>query len=200
MSNDVEKIYDERYVRWAATSRNQLSFLNNLLLTLSIVFLTLIFKDKNYSTYFTLKNPNLDLTLSVLSLIAVLISIVFGFITALNRLWDFRITSRITLIRKRMNKHSNTKKLDESSSDKYGFVQLLSMYWKLLMEIYPDISIEQCKAFDNISDYKKERSMDKFKELRTISYNLGLKTWRNLKIQMVTFIISIFLFGLSIIL
>lgn len=198
MSNDVQKAYNERYVKWAATSRNQLSFLNNLLLTLSIAFLTLIFRDKNYSTYFTLKNPDCDLTLSVLSLIAVLISIGFGLITALNRLWDFRITSRITLIRKRMYKHSTTQ-LDESSSEKYCFFQSLSMYWKLLRESCPNILIEQCKVFDNSCNCKKEIRAN-FKELRTISYNLGLKTWRNLKIQMLTFMISAILFGLSIIL
>ncbi len=199
MSNDVQKAYDERYLRWATKSRNQLSFLNNLLLTLSVAFLTLIFRDKYFYTYFTLKNPDRDLTLSVLSLIAILISIGFGFITALDRLWDFRITSKITLIRKRMYKHSNTK-LDESSSEKYGFVQVLSMYWKLLVESYPNILIEQCKTFDNISDYKKGKIKDNFKELRTVSYNLGLKTWGHLKIQMVTFMISVILFGLSIIL
>lgn len=198
MSNYVQKAYDERHVRWAATSRNQLSFLNNLLLTLSIAFLTLIFKDKNYSTYFTLKNPDLDLTLSVLSLIAVLISIGFGLISALNRLWDFRITSRITMIRKRMYKHSTTQ-LDESSSEKYGFGQLLSMYWKLLMGIYPNISIEECKEFHKSCNYKQGKIRDNFKELRTISYNLGLKTWSNLKIQMLTFMISAILFALSII-
>jgi len=98
-----------------------------------------------------------------------------------------------------MYKHSNITELDESSSEKYGFVQVLSMYWKLLMEIYPNISIEQCKEFYNISDYKKGEIRDNFKELRTISYNLGLKTWSNLKIQMLTFMISAILFVLSII-
>jgi hypothetical protein len=191
MKDELQKAYDERHVRWSEEYRKQFSFLNNLLLTIGIALLTVLFKDKDFSNiHLSLKNINCDLTLSVLALIAITLSVVFGIITAFNRLWDFRITSRITLIRKRMYKHANVK-LDESSSEKSNLLQMLTMYWQLLIVTYPNISIEQCKNFERSSKKKKQELQSNFKRLRSISFNLGRRSWRNFKFQIITLMMSL---------
>ena len=107
MKYNTHNPYDERYVRWSGESRKQFSYLSNLLLTIGIALLTLLFKNKDYSNvYFTIKDANYDLTLSVMSLFALALSIYFGIVTAFNRLWDFRTKSEINLIRKRFYKNS----------------------------------------------------------------------------------------------
>ena len=191
MKDGLQKTYDERHVRWSEESRKQFSFLNNLLLTIGIALLAVLFKDKNYSNiHLSLKNINFDLTLSVLALIAITLSVVFGILTAFNRLWNFRITSRITLIRKRMYKHANVK-LDESSSEKFNLHKMLTMYWQLFFERYPNISIEQCKDFQRSSEDAKQELRSNFKILRSITSNLGISSWRNFKFQIIALMMSL---------
>ena len=90
MTEGIGKINsNERFVRWQTVLRDQLSFLNNLLLTISIGivgFLLSLLKTKEFSPvcigkfFFTI------------GLLSISLSILFGIATGYSRLMDYRKT------------------------------------------------------------------------------------------------------------
>ena len=86
----VKKIgSNERFVRWQNVLREYITFVNNVLLTISVGILGFAFS--------ILDNPDFNPKCSqkvffTLSLITLLICILFGIITCISRLYDFRTT------------------------------------------------------------------------------------------------------------
>ena len=188
--------YSERNIRWTDRTLAQLSFYNNLLLTLGIGFLSFAYQDsKVLSLEFSLKGIDWSLTAYAISILAVMFSILAGFTGSISRLYDFRITSRVNLIRKRVFEHSHLK-IDEKTPKEFSFWENLFLPYKLLSEKYPRITLEQCKAWKNDEENLKE----KFIELRTLSYNLGLRTWNRMKWQTFLLIFAVILYVASILL
>ena len=187
-----EKKYRERYVRWQDKTIAQLSFFNNLLLTISVGFLSFGYKEikVNHMT-FNLCTYDLKLTLSIVSLIFMAFSIFYGLIVALNRLYDFRITTHINQVRYWTIKHSKIN-LDESSST--NFKDNLPTLLCLLFKDFDRINIEECKILKNESLENIVEFNYKFKRLRAIANILGAKSWKNLKFQIALFFIGIVLF------
>jgi hypothetical protein len=188
--------YSERNIRWADRTSSQMSFYNNLLLTLGIGFLSFAYQDsKVLSLEFSLKDIDWSLTTYALSILTVMFSVIAGFVASISRLYDFRITSRVNLIRKRVFEHSNLK-IDERTPKEFSFWQNMGLFYKLLFEKYPRITLEQCKAWKN----DEENLNMKFIELRTLSYNLGLRTWNRVKWQTFLLMIAVILYAVSILL
>lgn len=182
--------YRERNIRWTDRALAQLSFYNNLLLTLGIGFLSFAYQDsKVLSLEFSLKDIDWSLTAYGVSILAVMFSILTGFTGSISRLYDFRITSRINLIRQRVFEHSQLK-IHEKTPKEFSFWENLLLPYKLLFEKYPRITLEQCKAWKN----DKENLNQKFIELRTLSYNLGLRTWNLIKWQTFLMILAVILY------
>lgn len=93
-----EREYKDRIVRWQQLSIKQLSFVNNLILTLSLLFFGF---SINYN--FLKFNDNKWLFLfQITSLLMLSLSFVLGVYTAISRLYDFRLTTE--LLRKRKEK------------------------------------------------------------------------------------------------
>jgi hypothetical protein len=94
---------NERFVRWQNILREHVTFLNNLLLTISFGILGFIFSLLNNENF----NPNccqkIFLTFGVLTL---LFSIIFGIVTTFSRLFDFRTT--LNKIKSELNNESLT--------------------------------------------------------------------------------------------
>lgn len=197
---EFESKYYERHIRWSEKTRDQLSFFNNLLLTFSIGFLSFVLAKEKYSenlnVLFIIEN-----TLLFISLISILLSIIVGLFLVINRLYDFRITSQINIIRYWFEKHQeNTpkKRLDEKSPDNYCCCKRLGLTFKVICEKYPRISIEDCKEYHKIlSEKEKVEFKIKFRNLRNISHNLGIGTWTKLKWQIGLFLIGIVCFVFS---
>ena len=178
-------------------SVNQLSFFNNLILTLGVGFIAFGYKNIDLkSLTFTLSNIDCAMTLSFLSILSMALSIILGLFVGLNRLWDFRITRQINQIRQNMYEHSQ-KKLDESTPQRYNRYDRVTLYCRLFREKYPRINIEQCKAFKNYDTAKQKKIEENFRELRKITHNLGLNTWSKTKYQTFFFGVGIFLFVIS---
>ncbi len=111
-----ENKYLERQVRWSDKTRDQLSFFNNLLLTLSVGFLSFGYKEiKIDSLSINLCSPQISFTFDVFSFIIMAISIYCGLVVALNRLFDYRLTSHINQIRYWTFKYSDII-LDDNST------------------------------------------------------------------------------------
>lgn len=87
------KEYSENHKFWQDKAIQQLSFTNNLLLTISIGFLSFSFnKDLLSNLKFTLTDFNLSITFYSLSLLSIVLAVGFGFIMLLTRLYDMRLT------------------------------------------------------------------------------------------------------------
>jgi uncharacterized membrane protein YbhN (UPF0104 family) len=195
-NKELIKEYHEREVKWTDKALNQLSFFNNLLLTLGVGFLS--FSYKNYSfngLTFDLKSPNWSLTFITFSIILLVFSIITGLLVAINRLYDFRVTRNINQIRHRMMEHSSIK-LDESSSEKFDQLRRIILPFQTMISI-PTITMEECKGFNNLTEHQKSIIKCLFKELRNIAHNLGINSWQKTIWQILYFAVSItlYLFG-----
>ncbi|MEO7990066.1 MAG: hypothetical protein ABI663_11020 [Chryseolinea sp.] len=188
MDNDkLIKEYHDRNVRWTNESLKQLSFYNNLLLTLSVGFLGFSFKLDNFGGLrLSYSSPNWSLTFLVFSIILVTLSVVTGLLLALNRLQDVRLTRQINQIRQRILEHSGAK-LDDKTPDKFNFWRKLG----LAFQNYPTVTMEECKGYESADQSEKDRIKFNFRELRNIAHNLGLKTWQQTTWQSVFFGLSI---------
>lgn len=187
MKTDIEK-YNQRNIRWSEISINQLSYYNNLLLSLQILFLSYSFKPEQIKLIlFTISNMCWSETSMIISIILTAISILIGLLISITRLLDFKLTRQINQIRQRMLKYSKIK-LDKSSPDSYSF-------WKrnfLLFSKQPSITIEECKLFKKkLTLSEKTKILCNFRKLRNLSHNLGISTWRYTKIQTLIFALSI---------
>lgn len=177
-------------MRWADESLKQLSFYNNLLLTLSVGFLSFSFNKYTFSNiHFFGAEVDWCLTFLLISTVSITVSIIAGLFVAINRLQDFRISRRISLIRYRVYKHSGIL-LSECTQDEYNF-------WKRLILVfhnYPTVTIEECKSCNKTENKKIENIKSKFIELRNISHNLGRTTWNYTVLQTVGFALGIALY------
>ena len=190
--NFIEE-YRQRNIRWTSESLKQLSFYNNLLLTLSVGFLSLSFNPNHINGLrFSITNIDWSFTFFIISLISIILSILTGLLLAICRLQDFRLTRKVNQIRQRMFEHA-TVKLNEDTPGKFGFWRRL----KLPFQDYPNVTMEECKNYKNLELKEKETIKFKFRELRNIAHNLGLNTWENTKLQTLYFGLSVFLYLLS---
>ena len=187
-SDKLIKEYHDRNVRWATESLKQLSFYNNLLLTISVGFFSFSFKPNDNLAGLRVSCVNIDwsFTFLVSSLMLVTLSILTGLFLVINRLQDFRLTRQINQIRQRAFEHSQVK-LDERTPNEFSFWRRVG----LAFQNYPAITIEDCKNYKNATQSEKDRINFNFRELRNIAHNLGLKTWRQTKWQTILFGLSI---------
>lgn len=195
---DLIKEYKEREAKWLDKSLAQLTFFNNLLLTLSLGFLAFSYKNSCIDKLFLdLKSPNWKFTFIVFSFILISISIFKGLFVAINRLYDFKVTRHINQIRHRMIEHSNIK-LDETSPSKFDYLRKFILPFQVMIDI-PIITMEECKNYNNSTEQKRKEIKYRFRELRNIGKNLGLNSWRNTNLQILYFALGILFYLLGII-
>jgi len=193
--------YHERLVRWRDKSIAQLSFFNNLLLTLAVCFLSFSYNKINFSNYYFVFNNfnllssknkiNCKPTLLSISLILISLSIIFGLLVALVRLYDFRITSQIIQVRSWVEVNLNV------PYHKYSVCKRILLIYKVAFFKYPKIEYRQCVKYKSMSNIERRALKKDFRELRSISHNLGELTWSNLNCQIVCFFFGILLFGFA---
>lgn len=189
---DLLNEYENRYVRWTQMSSSQLSFYNNLLLTLGVGFLSFAYKSVSlHKIKFSLKSPDMSLTFYVMSLILTAISVLLGFLVNISRLYDFRLTRHINLVRKRTLEHSG-EKLDERTPERYSYWKVFFLIFQVGLDKYPHITIEQCKKLGEIIDKEKQGKFhEDFRTLRNLAYNFGRFTWKNTFWQTILFALAI---------
>lgn len=165
--------YREREVRWADKAIEQLGFLNNLLLTLGIAFVTLLYGKDSFWIY--------KCSVCFMSL-----SIMAGVFCLVNRLRDFRITRYINTTRRRVYEN-NGQLLDRESP--------LGYKWKEVFGVF------QYLTYDLITtnEAKENNYREKFTRLRRIAHQLGDNTWILLYTQLSLFLSGVLLFLLVVI-
>ena len=131
--------YRERHIRWNDRQLFQMSFYNNLLLTVGIGFLSFAYRD----------SIDCFLTWRGVSIIVVTLSVFTGFMASISRLYDFRLTSQINLIRQRAWERSGVKTSEKTvDNSEYSFWERTRLLCNLfLFGKYPKITLEQCKSW-----------------------------------------------------
>lgn len=126
---------NDRFVRWQAILREHVTFLNNLLITISVAvfgFLITLLKDP---LFIPTGNSKLLFTIGF---ILILLSIVFGLIASFFRLKDFRTT--LTKIKTEIKKDGTTDlEILKIWMDLYGkvtWILLYSQFWVFLFGIF----------------------------------------------------------------
>lgn len=191
--------YHQRNEKWTDKTLTQLSYFNNLMLTLSVGFISFSYKILiTHNLEFSLKNIDWSISFMIFSLIFMFLSVYKGLLISLNRLMDFKITRQVVQIRQRMLEHAD-KKLDESTPLVMPWCERQTLIIKLFKLNYPKISIEDCKNYKEMSKFEKDKIENDFKELRKISHNLGINTWKGTYCMVKLFGCSILLYILSII-
>ena len=189
--------YHDRTVRWTNQTLSQLSFFNNLLLTISTTFLAFAFKEIYVvELIFTTQKVNQHLTFQVISVSFISLSIMIGILLSLNRLLDFRITRHINHARQRMCEHAH-KRMSEDSPGNFGCLKRIALPFCAIYYANK-ITAEESKEYTKMTESKKKEIDTKFKNMRDIAHNLGSNTWCYTYLQMISFAIAIAFYTASI--
>ena len=184
--------YKERHIRWQDISLTQLGYTNNILLSLTIGFLAFAF-DKEFLTTLSFSKDsifNLKMCFYILTILSLLISIGYGVLTSISRLYDFRITRHIVLTRQRF--YDECKNKPKALPD-YNFPRprFKLRFKTLCCVLFKQIDFIDKKEIKNL--LQNELSEKNFNELRRTANTLGILTWRLLKIQFLFLVISMIL-------
>ena len=188
--------YKERHVRWQDITLTQLGYTNNIILTLTIGFLAFAFDKEFLSTFSCAKDSifSLKMCFYILTILSIIISIAYGVMTSLSRLYDFRITRHIDLTRQRF--YDDCKNIPKALPA-YDFPKPI---FKLRFKTLCHVLFRQIDFIDKkeIKDLLKNQQTKKnFNELRRTANTLGILTWRLLKAQFLFLIISLILYSIN---
>ena len=187
--------YQERYRFWSDKRISQLSFHNNLLLTIGIGLIGYFWSERSsiYTKLFFDYEAEIDwVTIYFLMGIAsAVISVIAGFILSLSRLYDLRITSNIALTRKRAEDKSISIKEIEASKSSFmrSVVVLFAVIWSYQNYEITKREIEDTEIFHC-----------KFRELRQKASDLGVSTWGLVKWQTISMLAAFLFFTLTLVL
>lgn len=187
--------YQERYRFWCDKRISQLSFHNNILLTLGFAVAGYFWseRDRVYLELVFDLGADIDwkIVIFISGLITIALSITSGFILSLSRLYDLRLTSNILLTRtSAIDKNVEIK--DEPLSAP-TFIEVITSLLSVISR-YQDYEIrkeeiEETKAFQ-----------EKFTDLRQKTRNIGISTWGLVKWQTSSMLVAILLFLLTLLL
>jgi hypothetical protein len=178
--------YKDRYRFWSDKRISQLSFHNNLLLTLGIAAIGYFWKERD-SVY---KNLIIDFHSSIdwkvflffVGIAILFLSVLSGFLLSLSRLYDLRLTGNIVLTRRRLaEKAMNLKDQLLLETGLFSSIKSLwSVFWNYRQYEIAKTSIEADESI----------LQNRFTLLRQKSEDLGTSTWALLKCQTVCMFVS----------
>jgi len=186
--------YSNRGNFWTEKAIKQFGYSLNLFTTIGIAVISyLIINRDKFPEFEYIKDGDINyrLVFYYSSLILVFFSILFGFISILSRLYDFRITRHLALTRKRYLSRLKSKdglissKITDISKENYCKILRKCLFGKIV--------------FINENHFQNNTVVSTFETLRKNSKVLGAITWRTHKIQIVLFVIGIFIISLAVI-
>lgn len=169
--------------RWQDISINQFGYVNNWFISIGIAFITFAFDKASLSKISFSEYSEFDWNIA--TLILVVISIVYGLISALSRLYDFRLTRHITLTKQRFYE-SNEDNLENYEFSKPSFCEKIEALEFILFKDLLFLSRSESK---NI--LKQIELEERMKTLRKTSNALGIITWDCLRMEIIFLALSI---------
>ena len=188
----IKKIeeYTNRHEFWRDKVLTQLGFSINLFLTIGFGLIAFLVSQKDkYPTVemHTDWKFNWNLALYIATMILTSVSILLGAISVTSRLFDLRITSHITLVRKRSVEKINQLLPDNFSTSKKK--NILANYISTVFKKIERILDEDYNDFESLTA--------KFKNLRNQTDQLGNLVWISHKLQILIILIAVLLYGTS---
>jgi len=184
----------EKYRFWTDKKVSQLSFHNNILLSIGLAVCGYFWAELNniFSTLVVDLGANIDWSAIVFiaAFIAIAASITSGFILSLSRLYDLRLTSKIILIRVRSLDKEISITDEELSLPSFG--KSMKTLFSVFLN-YPDYDITKEEIKSGMA------LQEKFTVLRQHSRDLGFSTWSLVKCQTLSMLIGILLLLLTIV-
>lgn len=116
----------DKYIRWQAIRINQLGFINNLAIGLSLCLLAYNF---NFILPDDIELNCLQKVLFWISALLTVVSVFIGLILSINRLEDFRLTAQIA--RKEEKKETENIEIDRVKSEKLGNKTWCLFTWQI---------------------------------------------------------------------
>ena len=175
--------YQERYRFWTDKRISQLSFHNNLMLTLGIALIVYFWAERD--SVYTEIIIDWKVFLFFAGILSVGVSIFSGFLLSLSRLYDLRLTSNIVLTRKRLIKKGIKLKEERLSQTKFWrSIKSLCGVWRK----YQNYEITKGDLDDH------DCRQDKFTKIRQKSNDLGRSTWGLLTCQTICMFVAVVLF------
>ena len=177
--------YHDRYRFWSDKKISQLSFHNNLLLTLGVAAIGYLWKERDsvYKTLIIDFHSSIDwkVFLFFVGIAILFLSLLSGFLLSLSRLYDLRMTANIVLTRRRLaEKEINVEDQPLQETSLLSSVKSLwSVFWNYRQYEIGKTSIATDKSI-----------LNRFALLRQKSRDLGTSTWALLKCQTVCMFVS----------
>ncbi len=170
--------YIERHSKWRDIAISQLSFTNNLILTACGTILTLIVdKDVFKALHICISNSiNWKIFYYFLSIFFLSISTLYGLSITLCRLYDFRISRHLALIRLRAYK-KGIKTLPNTNDSEINALTRIDAFYNILFKPLSFISKSEIEEVNN-------KSKEKYFHLVRLSKNLGNAVWLWTKLQL----------------
>lgn len=193
------KNYIDRHRNWQNKAIDQLSYANNFLLTITVGLLAFVFeKDVFSKIHFCICDCsfNWPLTLYSFSLFFTALAILTGIFVLVSRLYDFRISRHITLIRKRFYKYNqdiseqnkNAAILWHKDFKEPNFCQQIGAIVKVIFKKIKFLEKSEMEIL------KSSFPRQKFEDLREFSFRLGFISWKWTKLQGLYFAMSVLLY------
>lgn len=117
----------DKYIRWQAIRINQLGFINNLAIGLSLGLLAYNF---NFILPDDIELNCLQKVLFWISTVLTVVSVFIGLILSINRLEDFRLTAQIA--RREEKKETENIEIDRAKSEKLGKKTWCLFTWQIV--------------------------------------------------------------------
>ncbi|MDR1347401.1 MAG: hypothetical protein LBJ63_03085 [Prevotellaceae bacterium] len=171
------KEYQQRHGEWRDIAVNQLSAVNNILITLATGLLVF------YTSKDNTDRTNTESDWHIIAYISLLISILYGIGVLFSRLYDARLSRHLALCRKRCCKKKD-QLLPDNDADDSCWISRLCNFFKVVFCKIPKISMSDIEKKDNCIIRKK------FEEIQKQSTMLGVTTWIWLKCQVGFFLIA----------
>ncbi len=184
--------YDERHRFWTEQALNQFGTASNFFFLISLGFIAFLFGKEQISDIFSFEGSGIDFSLLffAFSILFAAVSLIASAITVLSRLYDLRLTRHIIWTRKRYyDKYS--KLLSDAFIDLSGYNR-----WYQLRNFITTFRSESFIISDSDMENTEDFSL-KFTNLRIRNLLLAKFSWWSMGVQILTLIISLCCFGIS---
>lgn len=183
--------YLQRQKEWRDISTQQLSFSNNILITIAAGYLVLIFDKSELRKVEINLNSSIDwpILLYFVSVLLAIAAILLGVMVMINRLYDFRISRHIALTRKRVYK-KHTEVLSESTLGAISSWDIITGQFNIMFKKIEFIAIDEIDSFEA----NKESISTKFNLLRRQSKVIGSTSHKWTKIQILLMLVSLIIY------
>lgn len=183
--------YQERHRFWADKRISQLSFQNNIYLTISLAAIGYLWSERRniYTDLIIDTQMEIDwkIVMFFLCIITLAYSTFAGLFLSVSRLYDLRLVSNILLTRKRAKKEKV--KIADNNTSHNGVCKSIHSLWKVFRKYDEEYEI----SYEDVKGEQK-RLQEKFTEARQRSRDIGNSSWILMKNQTVSLLISFIVF------